>query len=284
MVRIKLYVVTYDNDQILIDNALSSLAESVIPPSLGVSLECTVINNFGRLCLPERFSNISVVDNLLRPDRSTGHLARNWNQSIMLGFGDLRNPECDILVHVQNDARLVPNWIENLLRHHSRHDFFQYGRGDEFCSYTVDAVRNIGLWDERFCYITHQESDYLLRAALHGKGRVSINDSNGVHHRLFQPVPAEEGLLDLSVPCGAQRKDGINHRNPSFAYGITENLFHRKYRLIMDDAHVYLRPRYWGTTLLKNLDRVVLGDHQPMLYPHFEKDVLSPYASPYLQA
>jgi hypothetical protein len=41
---------------------------------------------------------------------------------------------------------------------------------------TSNAVKQVGLFDERFCNIGLQEADYFLRCLLYNKDRSSLND------------------------------------------------------------------------------------------------------------
>lgn len=48
--------------------------------------EIVIINNYGKLVLPDKYTDLTapvrvvkIVQNYVRPDFSTGHLARDWN-------------------------------------------------------------------------------------------------------------------------------------------------------------------------------------------------------------
>lgn len=176
MKRIKLFIVTYDAKDDL-DKTIRTCIDGQIDK---VSLEINVINNHSNFHLAEDLSkHIKVFHNTLRPDFSTGHLSRNWNQAIINGFKNIREPDCDILITCQDDAIWDKEWVEKLLMIHEGFDFYTCNNGDMLCSYTVEAIRKIGLWDERFCNIQFQEADYFLRANLYHPNKSSINDS---HH------------------------------------------------------------------------------------------------------
>lgn len=199
MVRVvRVYIVTYTRNDLL-NRLLDALRTSDEVPETQV--ECYVINNHSDFELTEanQVYVTRVYHNTLRPDFSTGHLARNWNQAIINGFESLLAPKCDLVVTMQNDTLPKVDWLPMLLRLHQDYDFVQFGAGDEFCSYTVEAVRRIGLWDERFCGIGYQEADYFLRARLFCH-RSIINDT--YHRRVYQPV-SMSCLHD--VPTGYHR-------------------------------------------------------------------------------
>ncbi len=140
--------------------------------------EISILNNYKNLDLPERFSsfNIKVIDNEARPDFSTGHLSRSWNQGIILGFKNLKNPDADYVILSQNDIEVSENWISRLLEYHQKYDFILFGDGDALQSMNVESVKKVGLYDERFCGIAYHESDYQIRQILLNRERCSIND------------------------------------------------------------------------------------------------------------
>lgn len=142
-----------------------------------------VINNFGKLVLPEKYNRVVVLNNNTRPDFSTGHLARNWNESIINGFGDLNNPLVDRVIGVQADTMLEDNWYETICNLPKEIEFLTAGRGDEFQMFTVAGIKKVGLYDERFCNIGYQEGDYFLRNVIRNPNNTSINDQR--HGRVF---------------------------------------------------------------------------------------------------
>jgi len=176
---INLYIVTYRSPGDLNNNIASILAS-------GADVRINVINNHSEFFLdPTHEKAVTVLHNNLRPDFSRGHLARNWNQALLYGFRDLRNPASDIVITVQDDVLFKADWLPNLLDLHRRYSFITMGPGDAFCSYLPEAVCKIGLWDERFCNIGSQEGDYFLRALIYNRDSSSINDR--VHGRQHNP-------------------------------------------------------------------------------------------------
>lgn len=177
---ISLYIVTYRNPEDLNGTIASVLAS-------GADVRINVINNHSEFFLePKHEKAVTVLHNTLRPDFSTGHLARNWNQALLHGFRDLTHPASDIVVTVQDDVIFKPDWLPRLIDLHHRYSFITMGGGDAFCSYLPEAVRRIGLWDERFCNIGFQEADYFLRALIYNREGSSINDP--IHGRLHNAL------------------------------------------------------------------------------------------------
>lgn len=169
--KIKLFIVTYRNSQHLCENLLSLVDSTDIN-----RLEVYVINNHSDFCIGEQFNTVKIIHNAVRPDFSTGHLARNWNQAIINGFKSILNPDCDILITAQDDTIWQPGFLDVLIDYHRTHSFMTFGDGDNVCSYTIDAIKRIGIWDERFCNIGYQELDYFIRAIKFDPDNVSIND------------------------------------------------------------------------------------------------------------
>ena len=117
MKNMKIFIVTYRRPAILnktLDILFNKTDFSSIP-----NTEVNIINNHSEFVLDEEFQNkVHVFHNNTRPDWDTGNLARNWNEALLHGFKDLNNPDTKILVTMQNDIVLDPNWATNLLKMH----------------------------------------------------------------------------------------------------------------------------------------------------------------------
>jgi len=239
---IKLFICTFNNHEMLKRSFSSANARGV---------EIVVINN-GR---PIITSSCQVINNAARPSFSTGHLARTWNQALMHGFVNLQWPSAELVVTIQDDAVLKNGWVDELKKLHEKFDFVQMGHGDEFCSYKVNAVRRIGMWDERFCTIQYQEADYLLRARLALGDRASINDDFGGHFRSWNNV--ENKLIEL-VPTGNDRGE-IYNKDSCKHIDVVRSMWEHKWSI---------EPENWGN---------IPSDLKPkcnsyITYPYFEKD------------
>ena len=62
--------------------------------------------------------------------RSTGHLARDWNQCLVNGFGNLSSPTADMVVCMQADNQVAPDFISRLQKLHTKYDMVNAGTGD----------------------------------------------------------------------------------------------------------------------------------------------------------
>tara|TARA_B100001123_G_scaffold74689_3_gene84237 strand:+ start:42969 stop:43907 length:939 start_codon:yes stop_codon:yes gene_type:complete len=175
MRNIKIFIVTYKRGDVL-NNTLQKLFKetdfSLIP-----NTEVNIINNHSDFWIDDEFRDqVNVIHNSTRPDWDVGNLARNWNEALLHGFKDLKNPDSKVVVTMQNDIVLHPNWATNLLKMHKKYNFITGCAGDNIISYTAEAVKKIGLWDERFCSISHKEADYYIRALIYNKEYSIIND------------------------------------------------------------------------------------------------------------
>lgn len=181
--KIKIYCVTYKGHKRL-EHTLSSLFYSDIK---NYEYEINIINNHSDFKLNEEYvSKVNVLHNVLRPDFSEGHLTRNWNQGIINGFKDPDNPDCDIVVNIQDDVIFREDCFTKLEELHKKYDLIQNGQGDALISYNINAVKNIGLWDERFCSISFQVLDFLLKCKMFHSEKCSINDLH--HKRILNPI------------------------------------------------------------------------------------------------
>lgn len=256
--KIKFYIVTYRNAEDLTAN-LNSLFNS---DWLGHDIEICIINNHSSFQLEQHLlDKVKVLHNVCRPDFSTGHLSRNWNQAIIHGFKSLKNPNCDLLVTCQDDTIFDPNWCRDLLKLHESYSFVQKGVGDNLCSYLPEAVVNIGLWDERFCGIGYQEADYFLRAKIHNGNRSTINDwAHGRFHnktdeeiaKRAQPIMLPNGTVNHSV----FHKESMKH------HVISRNVFIKKWGM---------NPEQWQNHTGPFPIRSLIENY--ILYPYFELDV-----------
>jgi hypothetical protein len=254
--KIKQFIVTYNN-KFQINSCLDSIFDNLSAEEMEV-LDIFVINNNSNFELSNRFADkVTVLHNVLRPDFSTGHLARNWNQAILNGFKNLNTPAADILITNQDDTRFVKNYIDMVYSIHKLFDLAQFGWGDNFVSYTPSAVRQIGMWDERFCSIGYQEADYFLRALLHHRTKTTIQDfSHGRGLNILNKCPIE------IIQSGNERGE-IYHKNATQYHAHNKNLFIKKWGI---DPHLP-----WTEETARAYPLI----DSYILYPYFEKDILT---------
>jgi len=253
--KIKLFIVTYKNSKYL-NSCVESIFRNTSPLEQS-NLQVFIINNHSSFELNEEYKDkVTVLHNDLRPDFSTGHLSRNWNQAIINGFGDLNNPHCDILITCQDDTVFRNHFISKVIEVHKTYDFFTCGPGDNFMSYTPQAIKRIGLWDERYCGISSQEMDYFIRAFKYHREGSSINDY--YHDLVLNPIDVSLNPIEMTE-TGFERQDE-NH------------LASINYHVVSAQVFVLKWP---------NLTRPIfetIGDLEPQIpsfitYPYFEKDV-----------
>lgn len=192
--KIKIYILTW-KDKYALDRNLRSLFDGYSNLPAGVDIHINVINNHTDFYIsPEWEGHVKVIHNVAQPDFATAMLGRMWNIALIHGFKDLDNPDADIVVTSQDDTVWNSDWIPNLLSVMSANDFYADDAGDMVCAYTTDAIKKIGLWDERFHY-GFGEGDYFLRAVKYLPNRSSINDHahgrvwNATMHLARRPEP-----------------------------------------------------------------------------------------------
>lgn len=186
MVKVKVFILTW-RDATALNNNLRTLFDgyALLNDDLNPQIEVNIINNHTDFHIDDRFKDhVSVIHNVAQPDFATAMLARMWNLALIHGFRDLKNPDCDIVVTAQDDTVWNFDWIPQLLKVMDHFDFYADDAGDMVCAYRADAVKKIGLWDERFHY-GFGEGDYFLRAIKYLAEKSSINDF--AHGRVWNP-------------------------------------------------------------------------------------------------
>jgi len=179
--HMKIFIVTYKRCKTLNDTL-----EKLFNSDFGNvdNTEVNIINNHSEFYLDDKFKDkVNVLHNVLRPDWSNGNLAENWNQALINGFKNLNKPDCEYLVTMQNDTVVCENWYSNLMEMHKKYNFIVGQFGDNLVSYTAEAVRKIGIWDENFFGVQYKEADYWIRALIFNKEKSCINDTlHGLEH------------------------------------------------------------------------------------------------------
>lgn len=247
--RLGIYIVRYKETEVLY-KCLRSIGR---PPNTDIY----IINNFSKLQLPLRFHYVNVLDNVLRPDFSTGHLSRNWNQAIINGFQDLDNPKYDAIIAIQADAILAPTWYNNLIALDSNIHYMALGRGDEFQYFTPSGIKTVGLFDERYCNIGYQEADYFLRNVLHMKDNAVIIDYG---HNRFN----NESMIDPMLFIIRTELDyNAAHIESRKYHDISLKWFAIKWNMF--------DPENWNHDEINKIQNTLF--REIMLYPYFEKKI-----------
>lgn len=252
--NIKIFIVTYNNSEDL-NNNLQSLFDSNLN---NFNIDIFIINNHSNIVISNQFLNkINIYNNSLRPDFSTGYLARNWNQAIINGFKDLNKPNCDILIHCQDDTIFNKDWLDYLIDLHQNFEFIQMGIGDNFCSYLPSAIKKVGLWDERFCGLGYQEADYFLRCLIYNREGSCLNDYQ--HGRLINNV-------NFSFCHRPQPPNVFSepHKQAMKFHTINEKVFKLKWPNVS--------PNYWNKNVIDNPPKISSIPNF-ITYPYFEQNI-----------
>jgi len=247
MAKIKIYILTY-KDPTSLKNNLNSLFSS---NTNFKDIDIHIINNHSEIfeLAPEHKEKVTVHQQSLRANWGCGHPARDWNQAIVQGFKDLNNPDCDQLILCQDDCIWDSNWWQKLQQIHRQFTLYQCSWGDCFISLLPDAIKKVGLFDERMCTLGYYEGDFLLRAWLYNRDKSSINDFH--HHRVHNETMTIANRADDSKSTPPY----IKHSGKIFAEKWPE-----------------INPQRWKKSLFKHPPkRPAIPGY--LFYPYFEKDI-----------
>ena len=254
MAKIKIFIVTYNRAKDLHNNLLSLFSSDLE----NHTIEVNIINNHSNFRIDTSFEDkVKIYHNYLRPDFSTGHLARDWNSALVNGFKNLQHPDADLVIHYQDDTVLEPNWLIYLLDLHNSFDFIQMGIGDQLCSYLPEGVKKVGLWEERLCSIGYQDADYFIRQLVYNRAGTCINDHQ--HGRLLNCV-------NFSI-CKRPEAPNIfsdDHRKAMVFHPMNERIFKLKWPNVP--------PNYWTPELFHH-PPVKSNIQNFIFYPYFENDI-----------
>lgn len=270
MKNVKIFIVTYKRPEVLnktLDALFNRTDFNLIPDT-----EVNIINNHSDFSLDDEFKQkVNVIHNNARPDWDTGNLARNWNQALVHGFKDLNNPDCKILTTMQNDIDLSPKWASNLLKMHKKYTFITGQLGDNIVSYRPEAVKRIGLWDERFITPANKEADYYIRAMILNREKSLINDK--IHGRILNNSEALE--LDTSNYQGGEPewRNEKSSDNSKEGWYHTSQIFYWKWKDTWKE-----QPSYYGWLTRWSKEFINNPPSLPKVpnfiqYYYFEKDV-----------
>ncbi len=289
MKKIKIYIVTYKRSKILNDT-LDKLFKSDFCNVKDT--EVNIINNHSQFELDSYFAKkVSVLHNVLRPDCSNEKLCENWNQAIINGFKDLNNPDAKYIVTLQNDTSLHPKWIKHLLKMHEKYNFVVGKFGDNIVSYTTDAIKKIGIWDENFGGSGVKEADYWIRALIHNKEKSCINDiGHGIllnsHDALDLDTEVDRNFLNqldnnLNTVALKRRPDDVEHqeiwsqgRGGIFKQVSWEYFKYKWSGTWKEEPQKIGWVRNWGKDFIDNPPDIKKSKVKTfMKYVYFEKDI-----------
>lgn len=288
MRKVWVTIITYNNPKVLND-CVQSLMNSDLVTSNKYEWYIEIINNHSNFELnPELAKNVTVHHQTLRPDWAyVGFFTRDCNSALIRGFRHLKNPMSDQVIILQDDVVVRPDFMEKLVsRHYSGIDFIMSGIGDALNSFLPDAVRKVGLYDERFTTGWH-EGDYILRSIQKLGMRCSIGDI--AHGRIWNQTDnghfytsdsqASNEHPDASIPSNTTRADSdlvicppftqVQMDNVTKRHGTTDyiHLWHAKW----GEEHTFYN---WSDDFKFNIIPT-LKQKTPnhILYPYFEKDI-----------
>lgn len=279
MKNIKIFIITYKRSDVLnelLENIFTSDFKDIL------NTEVNIINNHSNFNIDDKYrEKVNIIHNMCRPDWSGANLGENWNQALILGFKSLRNPDSKYVITLQNDCVLHSEWCSHLLKMHEKYTFIAGEFGDNIVSYTSEAVKNIGLWDEQFSGGGHREADYYLRALYFNKEKSLINDT--MHKRVWNP---NNDYLTLDIPNGRninselkRRPDNKEHEIISIGIrGTVINEYNTQYFIqkwtgthkLSVTKQTWIKN--WSEKLKNNPPRIKKNIVY-MKYPYFEKDI-----------
>lgn len=268
--KIKIYIVTYRNENHLNENLRTLFGMDFA----GHDVEVNIINNHTEFRIADEYaSKVNVLHNRTRPDFSVGHLSRDWNAAIVLGFKSLVTPDADLVILSQDDTVWNPIALKTIAEYSNKYTAIFLGNGDCVVAFRPEAIRRSGLWDERFSCNGFHEMDMFLRAVLYNGEATSIND---VWHQLLPNVRSQfppNPYLWNPLPFGPRELIYRPDSNPdrrddktrySVYHHIPRELFKHKW-----GAYPEMIPLEW------QVKQHVNGPITPqyIMYPYFEKDV-----------
>ena len=173
---INLFIISYNNDKAL-NRALETLFSSDFINYKNTQVN--IINNYSSIKVNIEYINnynINIIHNQTRGNHFNPNLSENHNQAILFGFENLNDPKSEIVIHTHNDIQFCKTWVSELIKCMDTYNTVFGSVGDQFVAYKVDAIKKVGLWDENFPGLVHNECDYMLRSFLLNRTNIYIND------------------------------------------------------------------------------------------------------------
>lgn len=284
MRKVWVSLITYNNPAIL-NTALEHLFNSDLVTSGKYEWYIEVVNNHSNFYIQSEFAGkVTVHNQTLRPEWSyTGFFTRDCNSILMRAIKNLKSSLNDHIIILQDDALVRPDFMQKLVeRHDSGIDFIMSGIGDALNSFVPEAVRKIGLYDERFQTGFH-EGDYILRAIQKLGNRCSISDI--AHGRVWNPTDGGRFYNSNNGTDGAQHATRTNRAESDLVIcpGFTDDQIANVGKRHGTTWHEPLWKMKWGEEhRFYNWDDNFMHNIIPtlkqktfnfILYPHFEKDI-----------
>lgn len=269
--KIQIWILTWNNSSDLNEGLSYLFKSNAVSMQSDHDISINIINNHSNFKLDDVFvPYVKVWHNTLRPDFSTGHVARDWNHALVNGFQNLNSPACDLLITAHDDTWWGMDWLEIIEDGivNRGYNFIAAGLGDNIMAFTPEAIKRIGLFDERFCLVGTYEHDYFFRAALYNSEKSSINDKwhmiDGEPLSAYEwnPLPRRDEILQRP-PVNAIRH-GEQMRTRYTVQHMGREFFFHKWGVIQERSSI-------RTMLNKGITRPLIYSY--MCYPYFEKDV-----------
>lgn len=272
--KIRVGIVSYNNATDL-NNLLASLfASDIIEHDYSIE----VINNHSNFNLRDEFKDrVNVIHNRVRPDWSTGHISKDYNSILVRGFGNLNAPHHDIVIIIQEDNVVKPDFISKLIPLHQTYSYIAAGVGGQLMSFLPDAIKKIGLFDERISSVGSHDTDYFIRSVIWNRERTSLNDigqgrvlnpsTNDVNYGFHTPIRSDGDL----IRCVNLSGEHIESLKPIWA---------------QPPLHMTALQWIWGQDIkiihwtdddINHIEQNVRPMHKCiMMYPYFESAVENP--------
>lgn len=253
LMKIKVYIVTYKKNEVLNENLRTLWASTKHPENI----EVTILANHPDIHIEKRNRrrNLRVVINNTRMPFAWGNLSKDWNFCILDCFKSIENPDnIDWCVLAQNDVTWVKGWDKWLMNNKS-FDIITQPTGDQSVSLNINAVREVGFFDERLTTLHFHEIDYFIRCILKLGNRASINDNHELHNFSNCPV----GNVITNTNHYGIQKDETMHNSSNW-----------------QESHDYISAKYQYDILkmdtefvLKHKEELIKRVHEINWYPFF---------------
>lgn len=271
--KIHVGIVTYNNSSDL-NKLLDSLFHSDLVEH---NHSVQILNNHPTLFnLSDKFVDKVDVIHTKRDNHQTGHISKDYNRIIIDGFQSLNNPKNDFVVTIQDDNTVKLNFVEKLINLHETYNFITSGPGDNFVSYTPDAIKNIGLWDESLPSIG--DADYLLRSVIWNYEKTSLNDigqqrvlnasTEDSHREYWNPEFRSESSL---INCGSLVNNESRQSNLSPLWIGVHPFTHA----FINKWGEHIPQSVWTDTFMSEIKETLKPKiRQQIIYPDFECDII----------